>query len=273
MIFRTHAPSPPLSPFVNVIWFCESDAPAHSRERVLPDGSMQLVINLREDRTRVYDRTRPDRCRTLPGFVVSGARSECAEIDTAEQACLIGVHFKPGGAVPFLGLPASELRNAHVSMDALWGSASIDLRDRLVEAETPEARIRILEQALLARAGGFPRAHPAVDHALREFLRMPGMRTMAVVAQGSGLSPRRFIQLFDERVGLTPKLFCRVRRFQEALGRVARGGRVEWADLAADCGYYDQAHFIHDFTAFSGMSPSAYLGRRTGHPSHVRAAA
>jgi hypothetical protein len=105
VIFRTHVPAPPLLQHVNAIWVCNGDAPAHARERVLPDGSAQLVINLREDLIRVYDRHNSDECRSLRGSVVSGARSEFVVIDTAEQACVVGVHFKRGGAAPFLNLP------------------------------------------------------------------------------------------------------------------------------------------------------------------------
>ncbi len=234
---------------------------------------MQLVINLGEDITRVYDRIRTDECRNFRGFVVAGAHSECAVIDTAEQASVIGVQFKPGGAAPFLGLPAHELRNTHVSMDALWGTMSAGLRNQLLEARTPGAKFRLLEKTLLAQAGGSLTPHPAVEYALQEFQNNPGLRTISSVTDHIGLSPRRFIQVFDERVGLTPKLFCRVRRFQGTLSHIARGGRVEWADLAVDCGYYDQAHFIHDFSGFSGLSPSVYLNCKTEHLNHVRLAA
>jgi AraC-like DNA-binding protein len=84
-----------------------------------------------------------------------------------------------------------------------------------------------------------------------------------------GLSARRFIDVFGGEVGLTPKLFCRVRRFQKVLRGVAHGRRADWAAVAADCGYFDQAHFIHDFRAFSGLSPTAYLTQRTEHLNHV----
>jgi AraC-like DNA-binding protein len=92
------------------------------------------------------------------------------------------------------------------------------------------------------------------------------------VADVSGkiaLSSRRFIQVFTDEVGLTPKLFCRVRRFQEAVRRIGTGQRVNWAIVALDCGYFDQAHFIHDFRAFSGLNPSAYAAQRTEHLNHV----
>jgi AraC-like DNA-binding protein len=78
------------------------------------------------------------------------------------------------------------------------------------------------------------------------------------IQRDSGLSHTRFIQLFREHVGLTPKLFCRVRRFRMALDRIQNGMPVNWAALATDCGYYDQAHLIHDFRAFAGLTPAQY---------------
>lgn len=106
-------------------------------------------------------------------------------------------------------------------------------------------------------------------YALGEFRRLPHARTIAEVTRRVGLSPRRFIQVFKEEVGLTPKLFCRVRRFQKAIRRVYRGETVDWADVALACGYFDQAHFIKDFRAFSGLTPAAYLARPGRHPNHV----
>ena len=99
-------------------------------------------------------------------------------------------------------------------------------------------------------------------------------RTISEVTEQIGLSPRRFIQLFSEEVGLTPKLFCRVRRFQQVLRSLQHGtlnGRqIDWADIASSCGYFDQAHFIRDFRAFSGLNPTAWLPLRGEHINHVR---
>ena len=89
------------------------------------------------------------------------------------------------------------------------------------------------------------------------------------VTRQTGLSHRRFIEVFRDQVGLTPKVYWRLQRFRQVLQRVHRAPRVEWADLALECGYYDQAHFIRDFRAFSGLSPSAYLAQRGEHLNHV----
>ena len=122
-----------------------------------------------------------------------------------------------------------------------------------------QARFEILEQALLAElARGFE-AHGAVGFALRRFMAAPHATTIAGVTDQIGLSPKRFIQIFRDETGFTPKVFCRIRRFQQALDLMEAASSVEWAKVALDCGYFDQAHFIHDFRAFSGINPTSYL--------------
>jgi len=237
---------------VELLWLCQGDAPAHAQERVLPTGTTELVIGLGEDTW---------------GPVISGAHSQSFVIDTALQAAIMGVHFRPGGAFPFLNLPAGELHNAHVPLEAIWGRAAVGLHDRLRDAKTVADKFRVLERALLAQLVKPLARHPAVAFALKRF--QNGARTVGDVTDRIGLSPRRFIQRFTAEVGLTPKLFCRIQRFQQVLDLVERVPRVQWAAVAVACGYYDQAHFIHDFQAFSGFKPTDYLQVRGPHRNHV----
>jgi AraC-like DNA-binding protein len=269
MIYRTYIPPPPLADFVELFWLYEGYAPSHAKERVLPSGPVELVINLRDDRLRVYDVQHVDQCQHFRAALICGPHSESFVIDTAQQASLIGVHFRPGGAFPFFTAPACELHNAHVSLDTLWGATASDLRAQLLAAETPEVKFRTLTQFLLAQAALPLARHPAVAFALQEFHSTPHPRTITDVTEHIGLSARRFIQVFKEQVGLTPKLFCRVRRFQRVLHCIRKGQHVEWADIALACGYFDQAHFIHDFRAFSGLNPTAYLIHQSEHLNHV----
>ena len=273
MLRLTHIPQPPLSQFVNLLWLYEGYTQPHAKERVLPTGEMQIVINLLDDKSCVYDRGDTDRCQTFGGSLLSGAHSEYLVISTSMQASVIGVHFRPGGAFPFLRMPAGELRDTTVGLDTLWGAAAVDLRNQLLEAPTHQARFEILERALLNElARGFDR-HRAVGFALRRFMAEPHVTTIAGVTDQIGLSPKRFIQAFRDETGFTPKVFCRIRRFQQALGlmedRVDGRRSIEWANVALDCGYFDQAHFNHDFHAFSGINPSTYLVHRTPHRNHV----
>jgi len=269
MRFHYYIPAPPLSDFVAMLWLYEDYHQPHKKERLLPDGSMELVINLNEDRVRVYDPLDTERSHTLHGSVVVGAHSEFFVIDTAQQHSVLGAHFKPGGAFPFFDPPARELQNTLLSLEDLWGGFADRLRERVLESGTPQGMFRVLEQELLARGGLRLERHPAVTFALREFHGLPHTRTIADVTGRIGLSAKRFIDVFSDEVGLTPKLFCRVRRFQRVLRQVGKGWPVEWAAVAADCGYFDQAHFIRDFRAFSGLNPTTYVAQRTEHLNHV----
>jgi AraC-like DNA-binding protein len=268
-MFLVRIPSPPLADFVAMFWLNEGYAGPHGKERILPKGTAQLVINLAEDSIRVYDREDTGRVERSRGAAIAGPHSEYFVIDTAEQMSCMGIVFHPGGTFPFFGMPASELWNANVALDALWGSRAVELRDRLLEAPTPEARFDVLEEALLAEAARDLERHPAVRFALGEFLAVPQALTIAEVTGQLGLSPRRFIQVFSEQVGLTPKLFCRVRRFHEVLRLVHQGTRIDWTEIALSCGYFDQAHFIRDFRAFSGLSPSAFVAHPREHLYHL----
>jgi len=262
-------PPPPLDRFVEVIWTSADKGRPHPRERLLPDGSTELVFNLHEERIPIYDSESFDRCKTFRGSVVCGPHSRFFAIDTAEEFNVAGVHFKPGGAYPFLRLPGEEIHNLHVGLDALWGARAGEVRERLLAAKTPQMKCRVLEEALLAQAAGPPERHPAVAFALNEFHGAPETQKISEVTDRVGLSARRFIDVFRKEVGLTPKLFCRVRRFQKVLRHISGGRAVDWAEIALTCGYFDQAHFIHDFRVFSGINPSSYLADRTSHLNHV----
>jgi AraC-like DNA-binding protein len=273
MNFHHHIPSEPLRHFISLMWFGDNYIAPHKLERVLPTGELCLIINLWENRTRVYDRDDPRKFTTCDGSIVVGAYSQFTVIDTDEQRATAGVIFRPGGAFPFLRLPAGELQDTGVSLSALWGrQGAADLREQLLAAPEPQAKFTILEQTFLRRINApLDPTHPAVSFAVENFKQRP-TRPVSSVSDQIGLSDRRFIQLFSQQVGLTPKLFCRVQRFQKVLRNIARsaaGSVIDWPQIALTCGYFDQAHFIHDFRAFSGINPTTYVANKTQFQNHV----
>jgi AraC-like DNA-binding protein len=267
MSYRFHRPAPPLDQFVEGFWSC-SDVTVHARERILPSGTVELVVNLQDDEIRGYHPSDPGRCRRLSGAVVGGPYGSFVEMAPSSHASVIGVHFRPGGAFPFLGIPAGELADTHVDLDTLWGRTAIELREQLCASATPEQRFARLERALVTRLDGPPQRHPAIPFALDIFrLVHPGVRVRDV-AQRVGLSQRRFIQVFTAEVGLTPKLYSRVQRFQRAWASARKAPAPVWARIAAACGYFDQSHLIRDFQAFAGLTPEEYVRRRSEHVVH-----
>jgi AraC-like DNA-binding protein len=252
-------PRMPLSQFVQCFWYWEGAPLTHTKERLMPTGEACIIFNLRDEAIRIYDWRDPDRFDTFSKAVVSGARSEPFVIDTLQQERVFGVQFRAGGSFPFFRIPSSELENRDVSLDYVWESAANVMRERLLEARSVPSMFAVAEEVLMQQLVRQLSLHPAVDFAARRFSTNPHTATVGAVLDKIGLSHRRFAQLFHDQTGLTPKAFCRVRRFQRVLRSICTARDVEWTRVALDCGYYDQAHFIHDFQSFSGFTPTNYL--------------
>src|SRR5688572_1754925 len=259
MRFNSSKPSDCLSGFVENFWLYEGYEAEHANERILPTGTIELVINLRENELRIYDAEQPEICSRFSGAVVSGAYEKGFVSDSEEEAFIIGIHFKPGGAFPFLGLPADELADTHVDLDTLWGYSANLLREQVCEATTVNQRFHLLETALTEHLFHPIEHHYSVATAL-DVMEERGDVSVRDIAKDVGLSQRRFAQLFKREVGMTPKLFSRVQRFQRARAIIHQQEKAaDWAGLAMECGYFDQSHLIREFREFSGVSPANYL--------------
>lgn len=262
MHFASHRPGPPLDAFVDHFWYFDHLVTAHPMERVLPNGAFTLIFNLDETPRCLFPRDPGGSALRFRRAWVSGAHSGYIVIDSPSGSSLMGVHFLPGGAARFFGMPAGHLRDAVVELDAIWGHEADTLRQALVETPTPRAKFALLERQLLARHNLAKAPDPLVQHALQQFLDAPHLARIDHVARSTGLSHRSFIERFERVVGLSPKRYCRILRFQHVLRRLGGQAPVSWASVAADCGYYDQAHFIQEFRTFSGLVPTRYPHER-----------
>lgn len=260
MIYLEHRPAPPLGNFVEILWYCADYRATHRHEAVLPTGSTALILPLQQQST------------TMPALV-AGVHTGYVVIDTAALDSLLGVHFRPAGAFAFLGgAPVEEFRNQDVPLEAVWTRGEVaDLRERAALAATPACKFKVLEAALLARlaAGPSQESPSAVSYAVNRLERAPHIETVGSVADQTGLSTRRLGELFHRHVGIAPKVFCRIKRFRLAVERMNAGSEIRWADLAADCGFYDQSHFLREFRDFSGMNPNEYRAGRSAWNGHV----
>ena len=265
----TYVPSGPLSRCVDKIWFASRDATPHERELSLPTGRADIVIPLLQDSLMRFDSIGADAPTHFRGGIVSGAHDRFAVRGTAHASMVIGVHFRPGGAATLFGEPFGQLRNRTVLLDALWGPTARDLRERLQSARLLSRRFQIMEEVLLARFGAAPPADPLVVQALRELQRDPTVARTGAIQRASNCSPAQFIRRFSAAVGLTPKRYARVLRFNDVLARVCRAGPREWAEVAADAGYCDQSHLIQEFRRFAGMTPGTWKPLSTTQPTHV----
>jgi AraC-like DNA-binding protein len=193
---------------------------------VLPSGAFQIVIDL-SDR------------RTTP--LVIGLQLHYGVIQPAAIQSVMGVILRPGGARGLFDVPADAFCNQAIALDVVWDRSVTGLHDRLRDTPTPHGRFCVLEAALRQRILRRRPMHSAVEYALNEFRRLPHIRRVSEVRKDAGLSHCRFAELFREQVGLSPKIYCRLHRFQRVVGQIAAGAAVNWSDVAIVGGFCDQA--------------------------------
>jgi AraC-like DNA-binding protein len=269
MIYQTRVPAAPLSDLVEFLWFYENLETDHAKEKLLPDASMELIIDLRDGPKRLYDNRDLNRYCTYNRCWISGMHRQFIVMGVESGSSMMGAHFRTGGAAPFFGFPLSELSGDVVELDLIWKREILALREQLVEAASAEGKFDLLESYLLSKALARLEPDSAVSAALRTLRSWP-MLSLRDLASQLGLSHKQMLSRFDCRVGLTPKLTSRIFRFQRALN-AANGAKTtpDWSDLAVECGYYDQAHLIHEFRQLAGLTPSEYLRSRTDFPLYV----
>ena len=268
MIYRLRVPGPPLSYFVENLWYYRDLETDHAKEKLLPDASMELIIDLGEGEKKLYDRNDTTRYTGFNRCWVSGMQRRYIVIGAEQGASMIGAHFRTGGAAPFFGFPMSELASSVVELDLIWKREILSLREQLLEAESVESKFDLLEAYLIGKAQARLDPDKTISAALNRLRSWPVM-PLRDLASHLGLTHKQMISRFDVRVGLTPKQVSRLFRFRSSLEVAYRSPSPDWSDVAADCGYYDQAHMIHEFQEFAGMTPEEYRRRRTTYPHYV----
>ncbi|HEY6490487.1 MAG: helix-turn-helix domain-containing protein [Terracidiphilus sp.] len=255
MPLRLHQPAFPLSRYVQLMWWATNPGVPSSRQRIYPDGAMALVIHLnRPAATYFVD----DAAHTIRVPLLAGPYSRSFQFDPSESTAVLGVLFRPGAARLFFPFPANELHNLDIALRELHPEEADRLLNELCSASGEPARFQMIERYLTRKLKGAVLTPPAVRYGVEQLSREGLVRGVRSIQSETGLSHTRFIQLFREHVGLTPKLFYRVRRFRMLINRIEKGLPVKWVELATDCGYFDQAHLIRDFRVFAGITPHEY---------------
>jgi AraC-like DNA-binding protein len=268
MAFHQRLPAPPLDALVEKLWDWDMPPAAHHYERVLPQPGAQLIINLYEDQTRVYSDDTERRCLVSSGSVLGGPQLYSQIIDTAEQIRVMGVVFRPGGAGAFTGEDMGAIAGADVDLAGLFGGHASALRQRLLETVEPRDRLALLERWLQERAR-LPQLETCVAHALAWLGRAPRAVRIGWLVRETGVSERRLARLFRRQVGYGPKQYARLLRFRAVVAQVHGLPYVDWAGVAADGGYCDQAHLAHEFRRFAGVTPGAFMAAQGPHLNHL----
>ena len=262
MFYQEYPPHPALRGHVACLWQActpplpPSASPPPHTHRVLPDNCIDILWQDTGE----------------PAFV-TGMMTRAIHVMSQRQVNTVAVRFKPGAAGLFLAHgtkgapPLHLLADRRAGIDLLWGRSDADrLGDSLWQRDLDGVqRLGLIERHLLARlrgAGGAP-SEPAaagalVDAALAAIDGSGGALRIASLADELNVSRQHLAAQFRARVGLTPKMYARICRFRRATGTLKQAGAPDWAQLALDCGYFDQSHLIHDFQEFSGSAPESF---------------
>lgn len=266
MLYLERRPVGVLAPLVRMFWLAQ-DAGARSRpgcQRVLPNGCMQIIVSV--SGRSLTDLSDGVRVATSAELMV-GVQRRFQTIATEDLEDLVGVVFQPGGFRPLFGRPADEFCDLEVPL-AFVPVHWVDLlRSQLREVRGPARRLDVLERMLAERL----RRTDAKRCALTGFALAELSRGTAVaeIARQSGYSTRWLGEAFRREVGVSPKVYDRILRFQRAVRMMHDGKAMGLAELALDCGFYDQAHFVHEFQMFSGMCPTSYQKAHRPWSNHI----
>ncbi|MFB9690964.1 helix-turn-helix domain-containing protein [Amycolatopsis plumensis] len=263
-------PRPPLNGLIDDLYYLEG-APPYARLTLPPAPTALLVVNLGAP-FRIRGGTDAEPAEYADGCVIS-MPTRAFEFGYPPGTRSVGAHVKPWGLAPFLPVPAAELCDRPVTLEQIWGRAAVaGLRDRLATADGPhemltlfeeELRRRLRETAglgLVSRTGGVIAA-------------AGGAVAIGDLSAAAGVSGTQLAKRFKELVGVTPKRLARAHRFTATVFAIDPAGPIDWSGLAGGAGYFDQAHFGHEFRAFTGLTPTRYVEVRRRflreHPGHV----
>nr|WP_255643308.1 helix-turn-helix domain-containing protein [Actinoplanes polyasparticus] len=270
MEYVSRVPRPPLDGLIDDLYYL-AGAPPYPRLTLPASPAALLIVNLGAP-FRIRAGADIETAEYADGCVVT-MPTRALEFGYPPRTLSVGVHFKPWGPALFVPMPAAELRDRPVTLEQVWGRPAVaELRDRLATADGPHEMLTLLEDELMRRLGEAA-GLGLVRHTSNVIAASSGAVAIGDLRVAAGVSSTHLEQQFKELIGVTPKQLARSYRFTATVFAINPAGPIDWGALAGDAGYYDQAHFGHEFRSFTGLTPTRYVEVRRRflreHPGHV----
>ncbi|HRH44681.1 MAG TPA: AraC family transcriptional regulator [Pyrinomonadaceae bacterium] len=269
MIFQTYIPKSPLNQFVDCFIFHDGFQPPHSIDRFLPDGNVEIIIDLDDKPKFIYDNETLKEIQSVSQVWASGVRTEPISIPSAKDASMMIISFKRGMAYPFFPFPMNEITDCVLDADLIWGNKFALIREQIATNKFSAKKFQIVENFLCRNFISTLIRNPCVEFALQQIIHQPQQIKLSQLTQKIGYSQKHFIKLFNDQVGITPKSYLKIMRFQKAVTEIEKFSEIDWLSISNDCGFYDQAHFINDFKTFSGFTPEEYFYRTSDFLNYI----
>ncbi|MEP7322781.1 MAG: AraC family transcriptional regulator [Saprospiraceae bacterium] len=262
MIYEFYLPSAPLNQFIESFSYYRDFNPVHSVDRFLPDGHVNIVIDLTDFPKYIYDNDTLKEIQACRKVWFSGIRNKYITIPSGRDSEMFIINFHKGKAYPFVQMPLYELTDSVVDGDLVLSHEIMDLREKIQEVSVIAQKFSTVEKFLLKKFSSQLVINPFIDFAVNKILASPHQISIEQISKKVGYSQKHLIKLFKDNVGLTPKGFLKIIRFQKVISGISEAKFPDWTAVAFESGYYDQAHFINDFKVFSGFTPKQYLQKQ-----------
>ncbi len=249
-------PQSPLDDYIEMLWFHEIPG-YHGRELILPSPHIELIVNLGEPH-KVFRDAELREFDWQPDAWLAGMQTKYLAIESS-SSYMIGARFKPGGAHALLGPQVDSYTDHVLPLDKLWPETA-QLRTAVTIAATDEERFDVFEEFLRGKLRTEAASYPVVRAAIEQLQASRGQAAIQDVSESLGVSHKHLSEEFRALVGIRPKQYARMLRFSMALAELDPSQPIDWNQLAHKAEFYDQAHFINEFKAFTGLTPTEYQG-------------
>lgn len=258
MQFVSHETKAPHADLIESIFHFRGFEPDHSIERVVPTGHVFILFELDGFTRHTFQNNSHEPKADYRGAWISGVHDEYISISAHQNSEMFVIQFKPYGAYPFLHVSMEGLANQVVAGAAVLDGELLPLREELLAAETSEAKFAVAERWLERR---FSEAHlpsAGVINAVAAIEANPRAKLAEAIDAFDGTN-KHLIDQFKRFIGITPKVYQRIIRFNDVFATIRENGSIDWAEVANQCGYADQSHFIREFRRFSGFNPAEFI--------------
>lgn len=256
MNYREIVPVPALQPYIKFVWLLDGLDANHNAvpERIFPDGCIELIFNLKKPLARIDGTTLIQQ----PTSFVFGQITKAMHILATNTYSVIAVRFTSFGLSAFTQIPSHEFKGIEVGLENLWGAEGKELEDRVNTLATDDA-IDAIQHFFLARLKKQTHSLSSISSIVGLMEAQGGNQTVKHWADYANLSERQFNRIFNNVIGISPKEYLKITRFNKVLNLFNESNTEKLITIANQCGYYDQAHFIKDFKEYTGITPTGYV--------------
>lgn len=254
MFYKEYKPIESLSNYVKCIWVLENELYDDAVNVVFPDGCMELIFHFGPP----FKRISSGRQQVQEKSILVGQLNKPLSLQATGSAGIIGVRFHPWGLHPLVNIPLQHITNSEIHIQQVWGNDAHELEEKIYQLDK-DAAMGEIQQFLFKQTNKISYQIERLKQVITLLISQHGNVKIDELAEMSNLSVRQFTRNFTHLVGLPPKVFAGIIRFQSFFSQCNQQPEVHLGELALQCGYYDQAHFIREFKQYAGMSPSAYF--------------